>query len=143
MPRYDFHCEGCGTVREHIYRMADVPSELACDCGGVARMQIGAGVQVCVRGNPAPFKQKYMSPVAGWEKGVDADAEEARFAKRHAVEKRMAQAVAPEKRRKDEIRKVASIPGALFRARANEFGKNYWTDEGKVAIEREGLSYEK
>lgn len=143
MPRYDFRCEECGTVREHVCRMADRPKVLACACGGDAHQVIGAGVQACVRGGPARFDPKYMTPVAGWERGVDANAEEARFAKQHAIEKKQAQEVAPQRRRQDVVRKVASIPGAMFRARVNEYGKSYWSDEGKKAIEREGLSYEK
>lgn len=36
MPRYDFRCEA-GHVTETIHPMADVPAEVPCQCGEIAR----------------------------------------------------------------------------------------------------------
>jgi len=37
MPRYDYHCEFCGTTTEATFPMADVPREINCHCDAIAR----------------------------------------------------------------------------------------------------------
>jgi putative FmdB family regulatory protein len=40
--RYDFECEKCETRAEHVFRMADVPASVKCECGGKAIRVYGA-----------------------------------------------------------------------------------------------------
>ena len=36
MPLYDYCCHKCGHTSERFYKIADFPSSVKCECGGVA-----------------------------------------------------------------------------------------------------------
>lgn len=51
MPSYDFCCEGCGKCETLFFSMADVPSAIACSCGGALTQKISGGVGTVFKGD--------------------------------------------------------------------------------------------
>lgn len=45
-------------------------------------------------------------------------------------------------RANDEVRPVGHIPFNLYQARRAERGRDYWKNEGKAALKRDGLSFD-
>lgn len=63
MPAYDFECQKCGDIAEHVYRIADCPEELRCDrCGGTAKKIISIGGQNIFR-EEAPWLNSVLEVV--------------------------------------------------------------------------------
>lgn len=138
MPRYDFECEQCGTVSEHTFRMADKPETVACACGGSCRTLFCADIEVFVPGKPIPFTKPCAPP--GWERGMTAERAERLYAQQVQATKKAARAQRRSlSRKKGGMRLKARIPEALLKARMNQFGKNYWIEEGTRALRRDDL----
>lgn len=137
MPRYDFQCPACGTVQEHTFRMAEKPPQVPCACGEQAETVFSADIEVFVHGKPIRFTKPVAVP--GWTRGADPDAAEREYARQVREAKKQARAQKRSLSRKPGIELKAKIPEALLHARMQQFGRNYWCEEGKKALRRDDL----
>lgn len=139
MPRYDYRCPDCESVREFVFRMADKPAVVACDCGGLAESVISEDIEVLVRGNQKAFKLDHTCLPIGWERGnTDADKQERRYQKILAESRKAAQAN-DKKAIKGGIRMIARVPRELHRMRTNQFGKDYYETDTKQKLKEDGV----
>lgn len=140
MPRYDYECQSCGSVAEHLFTMSGKPETVACECGGVSVSIITETAPPLVKGACWEIPHELRTLPVGWNRGnKDGRAQEQRYNKLQQETRKRAEEVSRSAHRKDDIRLAAKIPRELFKARQRQNGQNYWTDEGKAALKREGL----
>ena len=141
MPHYDFKGRECGIVREHYFRMADMPDHLTCGCGGRAESVISDTIEVLVKDNQKSFKLDHTCLPVGWERGnTDADKQERRY-KKIINEERKAARASQKRAIKNGIRKIASVPRELHRMRTSQFGKDYYETDTKKKLKEDGLLF--
>lgn len=143
--RYDFQCDSCGHAEEYVCPMGEVPAELDCPCGGTATQRFNANVQVLVKGRQFDFDKKHMTFPLNWENGnTDAAAQERAYTKRIERSRVLAQRVERlPSRRKPGVRMIGEIPLELHVARRNQYGPEYWTENPREALARDGLLFTK
>jgi len=139
VPRYDYECQSCGDVREHVFRMAEKPDTLPCECGGVSASLIADGIQVIFKDNQLPIHLDKFDVPIGWERGnTDPEVQEARYAKKIREERKRVREY-DKTARKNNLRLIASVPRELHRKRQRQFGKDYWQDDTKKKLKRDGM----
>lgn len=140
--RYDFQCESCGAVEEHVFSMAQKPDHLQCKCGGQASSLISANIEFFAMGNQLDFKlDNWNNRPIGWENGnTDAAAQERTYAR--IVKNTKAAALANDKQAiKGGLRMIARQPREHFRARTHQFGKDFYQDDVKKKLKADGLLF--
>lgn len=141
MPEYDFRCAACDrliVLRQPI--TAALSEQIPCECGGIAERQYSGDVMVLVPGAPIDFAKPAAVP--GWERGMTKERAEREYSKLvRGNRTRTVQQRRSKSRHKPDVRLVGQVPEALFQARMNQFGKDYWTSEGKKALRRDDLLF--
>jgi hypothetical protein len=100
---------------------------------------IANGIQVIMKDNPFAMKPDQFDLPIGWERGnTDPDVQERRYAKMIREERKQVRAV-DKQAIKNNLRKIASVPRELHRLRTKQFGKDYWQDDTRAKLKREGL----
>ena len=118
--------------------MAEKPDTLPCACGGVSTSLI-AECEFILKDSPFAMKPDQFDLPIGWEKGnVDPDKQEARYGRMIDADRKRSRAY-DKKAIKNGIRKIASVPRELYRLRQRKFGKDYWQDDTKNKLKRDGL----
>jgi len=140
--RYDFQCESCGAIEEHVFSMAGKPDHLQCKCGGLASSLFSADVQVVALGNQKDFKlDGWNNRPLGWERGnTDAAAQERAYSR--IVKNTRTAALANDRQAiKGGMRMIARQPREHNRARLHQFGKDYYRDDIKKKLKEDGLLF--
>jgi putative FmdB family regulatory protein len=70
MPIYDYECDKCGTITEHILNTSDSEHSINCSCGGQANKIISASGAFCANEDAAWIRS--VTEVVDKEGGVAA-----------------------------------------------------------------------
>jgi putative FmdB family regulatory protein len=142
MVRYDFKCQQCGAIEEHVFSMAQKPDHLTCECGGRAESLISlTAEQVLIKDGERPFKLSALDMPVGWQHGnTDCEKQEARYRKIVARDRKLA-ADNKKKAIKGGIQKIATVPRELDRLRKKQYGKDYWSEDTERKLKQDGLFY--
>lgn len=141
MPRYDFQCQGCGDIAEHLFSMSQKPDTLACRvCGGEAVSVITELADPIVKNVAWTIPHDKRAMPVGWQHGnTDHEAQERRYAREQNDLQRRSHELKRTGGHREDMRLAGKVPRELFLARQKQFGKDYWQNEGKAALKREGL----
>ena len=136
---YPDECEPCN-LRWSIEKSMDHATaiELCPECG-IDLTRIFTAPSVLVLGDPLPMK------IGGnnVSKGRRTNQQQERvYANVMNETRKRARARRGERHGDGSVRMAAQIPRELYMARTRQYGKNYWVDEGKKALKRDGLSFD-
>lgn len=137
--RYHFQCETCGHGTEVVRSIVDGPPEsVPCaGCGG-EQTRVWTSPEVHTPNQFIDFTHpgQNIAQAAGrtpqqqerlYGKIIDSY-KKVRAAKRRSLS-----------RQPEGKIDVTDIPREMYQARMNQFGKNYWKEEGAKALKRDGL----
>ncbi len=136
---YPYECEPC-KLRWSIEKSMDHATaiELCPECG-IDLTRIFTPPSVLVLGDPLPMK------IGGnnISKGRRTNQQQERvYANVMNETRKLARGRRGERHGDGSVRMAAQIPRELYMARTRQYGKNYWVDEGKKALKRDGLSFD-
>lgn len=137
---YPYECDPCDLYFEISKPMDDALNDEACPDCGVRLERVFTAPSILVLGDPLPMK------IGGHNisKGRRTDRQQERvYANVMNETRKLARARRGERHGDGSVRMAAQIPRELYMARTQQYGKNYWVDEGKKALKRDGLSFEK
>ena len=141
MVRYDFECQSCGDVQEHVFRMAEKPDTLPCSCGGVSCSIISDQIEVIAKDNEPNLRLSALDMPIGWDKGnIDPAKQEARYRKIVARDRKLA-GDAKQKAIKGGIQKIATVPRELDRLCKKNYGKDYFATDTERKLKQLGVFY--
>jgi putative FmdB family regulatory protein len=142
MPLYDFLCESCNDRFEVKEGMAEHSSERPCrSCGGTARTVIHNPMTVI---DNRFIDYDYRHAVVGENPGMTAAQHKKMYEKSVAASRKAATRAKRSmgKRHDVGIRRIGTIPKALFEQRRNQSDDSrYWETDTKKKLQREDLFF--
>lgn len=136
---YPYECDRCDLAFQIEKSMAEATElELCPDCG-VELTRIFVAPSVLILGDPLPMGKRGVNLAQGTRSAVS---QEKLYGRLMAKNKQRARARKLNKHGDGSVRMAGQIPRELYMARTQQYGKHYWTDGGKKALKRDGLSFE-
>lgn len=148
---YIYECRGCSEVAVHTMEADGFgPDAIDCTCGesvpwtrvtwGEDQADAGSGIQIIVQGKCWDIPHDKRTMPVGWQHGnTDHEAQERRYAKNQQALAKRAHELKRSGGHREDMRLAGQVPRELFLARQRQYGRDYWQNEGKAALRREGL----
>lgn len=147
MPTYGYYCEDCDQQFTRFSSLSNYQSERSCPkCGARSGRNCRdfASVGILNTTDALPIKSPGMNLA---HKAGRSPAQQERLYKKligrlRDAHRRAKRERGTSRRSDNDIRANGSIPRELWHSRTKDYGKNYWYDEGKKALKRDGLDFD-